>query len=728
MPENSETQPLPNILGRFESASQLGWCLVVLSAVLVYLNSLPNDFTYDDLPIIVDNPVTQLEAPWYDSWQSSYWPEEQSSRDPRALYRPLTVFSYALQRRVMGSAPWSFHTLNVLLHALASLGVWWLAKRLGCSAPAALLGGLVFAVHPLHVEAVANIVGRAELLSTVAILLALWLWDLRLRLARRSVSQWRLWALRFAVLLLSAVAITSKESGAIVVVLVGAWYIWEGQSRIQRVGSGRSGNTFLWISWMKPVVPLLALLGIYVWFRVQVTGSILGFGEHYVSSSNLLPEADLTSRILTPFSLLGRYLGLMVWPDRLLCDYSPNVLPVTSSVIEGYFLIGVFFVIVSVVVALFSCRRGSVGLLIVLGFYLTYVAVSNSLVLIESIFGERWFYGPSVWLCVALGLIVDRAAILLKRKGVILSRSIVVGCVSVVLLWLSARTWLRNPVWKNNETLFSYDLAAMDPEHRSGHLCNAVGKIHYQRHEFDKAEALVQEAIRIEPDHFRYHQLLGKIFMASGRNEQAVQSLEQASQLQPMSTETLMLLEYARNSAQGVDLREELKEARQNAASAPQDIEAARRWAELAEIIDTEEALVSYRRLVELAPDDSSAWIGLGLTLGRLGEYDQSLTTFEHVLLRWPDSWAAHSNLAALQMDQGAQSRFQPVKAVYHARRAMELNPTHFQLRINLAEVLAHCNHEQEAADLFDELAKQSPSSSTQRRLFQERADFLRRK
>ncbi|MCH8969092.1 MAG: hypothetical protein IIA66_08245, partial [Planctomycetes bacterium] len=134
--------------------SVVGWCArrgalcVALAAIVVYLNALPNGFTYDDVPVIIENPATDPDAPWWEPWRRTWWSLGEWAGDADRPYRPLTVQTFALERRLFGDHPLPFHAANVLLHAAISVAVWWLARRLGASALGGLLAGMLFAVHP----------------------------------------------------------------------------------------------------------------------------------------------------------------------------------------------------------------------------------------------------------------------------------------------------------------------------------------------------------------------------------------------------------------------------------------------------------------------------------------------------------------------------------------------------------------------------------------------------
>src|SRR5262245_1116481 len=125
-------------------ATALQSAFVALVAVLPYLNALPADFTFDDVGVIRDNSAVQA-LPAADLLHYVY--------EPGALYRPLTMLTYAANTRVSG-APFGFHLVNVVLHALVTVAVFLLALELLASRVAATAAALLFAVHPIHTEAV----------------------------------------------------------------------------------------------------------------------------------------------------------------------------------------------------------------------------------------------------------------------------------------------------------------------------------------------------------------------------------------------------------------------------------------------------------------------------------------------------------------------------------------------------------------------------------------------
>ena len=136
----------------------------VLAAV-VYVNSLGNGFVFDDLHAVAGNP--DVRAPGLQLLQHDFWGMPMASADSHKSFRPLCVLSFALDWQLWRGAAVGFHATNVVLHAIAAVLVYSVARMLCPGAPrAATVAGLLFAVHPIHTENVSNVVGRADILAT----------------------------------------------------------------------------------------------------------------------------------------------------------------------------------------------------------------------------------------------------------------------------------------------------------------------------------------------------------------------------------------------------------------------------------------------------------------------------------------------------------------------------------------------------------------------------------
>jgi len=137
-------------------------------AVLIFLNSLENGFAFDDIQIILENPGIHSLETLPEALISPYWPGEYGKG--LGLWRPMVTGVFGLEWALWGNSPVGYHLVNVLYHgAVTFLVVLLLGEILPVAG--AFLAGLLFALHPIHVEAVANVVGMAELQAAFFFLL-----------------------------------------------------------------------------------------------------------------------------------------------------------------------------------------------------------------------------------------------------------------------------------------------------------------------------------------------------------------------------------------------------------------------------------------------------------------------------------------------------------------------------------------------------------------------------
>src|SRR5438445_722141 len=197
-----------------------GWRLyavVAACAFLIYVGALWNGFALDDRAIILQNPHVVARSGLWRVFLESYWRPEVGGH----LYRPLTVVTYALDALVDG-APW-FHFVNLLWHAAASVAVAAFARR-SVGVAAGLAAGVIFAAHPVHVEAVADVIGRAELMGGLCSVLAVYA-----ALGRQSVA-WSTAAL--------ALGLLSKENAATIPAIIACgWLVGIGRPPRRKVAA-----------------------------------------------------------------------------------------------------------------------------------------------------------------------------------------------------------------------------------------------------------------------------------------------------------------------------------------------------------------------------------------------------------------------------------------------------------------------------------------------------------
>src|SRR5512143_72240 len=193
-------------LGRRRFLPEARAVLLVAACVVCYANGVTGDYTYDDKAIVRDDVRLRSPARLASIFTTSYF---GGPRGQGTGYRPILLLSYAIQWWLHGGAVFGFHVVNVALHILVTLLFARLLARLGVGEPVAFGAALIFAVHPIHVEAVTSLVGRGETLAA-AFVLGMLLLALRYRRKRRGRG-----AVLALLLLCYALGILSKESAAV---------------------------------------------------------------------------------------------------------------------------------------------------------------------------------------------------------------------------------------------------------------------------------------------------------------------------------------------------------------------------------------------------------------------------------------------------------------------------------------------------------------------------------
>ncbi|XP_033149889.1 protein O-mannosyl-transferase TMTC2 [Drosophila busckii] len=187
-------------------------------AFALYLNTLNAGFVYDDRRAILANGDVSGAAPWQRSFGNDFWGTPLTDSGSHGSWRPLCVLSFRLNYVLGGGfAPWGFHLVNNLLHCMATALVVRVARTLLASFWAVLATGALFAVHPIHTEAVAGVVGRADVAACVCYLLT-YLAYLR-HIRWRESADPRQWLALILTLLFALAALLCKET-AITALLV----------------------------------------------------------------------------------------------------------------------------------------------------------------------------------------------------------------------------------------------------------------------------------------------------------------------------------------------------------------------------------------------------------------------------------------------------------------------------------------------------------------------------
>lgn len=271
--------------------------ILILMAVLPYVNSLRNGFVYDDNTQVLNNPYVQDFDHLGDIFSTTVW-SYVGAQGVTNYYRPMMTFSYLLLYQAFGPLAYPYHLVSVLLHAGIVCLLFALIARLTRRRSVALITAGLFAIHPVHTESVAWIAAVTDLQLTLFVLLA---FGFYVRSAAPGGA--RRPGMQAAMTLSFILAMTSKEQSLMLPVLAMAYEHCFREDRGETTLRQKVGRYYL----------LWLVTGAYLMFRVRFFGAL----------APVLQISDLTwtQTILSSISLVGQYMGKLLWPAQLCAFY-----------------------------------------------------------------------------------------------------------------------------------------------------------------------------------------------------------------------------------------------------------------------------------------------------------------------------------------------------------------------------------------------------------------------
>jgi tetratricopeptide (TPR) repeat protein len=466
--------------------------LLGLAAFLAYARTLGFDLVWDD-PLLLQAIREKLQAGGVPRLLTAEF--EFRSALALGFYRPLSLLSLWLDLLAGAGRPWVFHATNVLLHMAATLLTARLVARVAGSARAGFLGGLVFALHPIHSESVAFVSGRTDLLAGVFSLVAALAW-LRNR-EHDAAHPTRDLAIGLAAF---AAATLAKEVAFLLPAVLISWDAIVAGAQA-RVGWWRRNRPWL-LGWSAVLVGVVAL-------RFLVAG--VGFGKVAATvggpgvSSGIGPALSLT------------YLRLLALPWPLSAYYLPSDVGVGALTLLGALIAALW-----VVAAQQQGRRvGALGLLWVAGFL---VPVLGFVPFTGAVLAERYLYLPSVGFALMAGSALQWLWDSRPWRPLAVSLSL------SLLALFALGTVVRTAVWSNALTLYA-DIVKTSPSYAAGHY--NLGNAYQRLGRYTDAGKSYQRALQLRPGDPPSLNNLASVLRALGRDREALPLYREAVRLQP---------------------------------------------------------------------------------------------------------------------------------------------------------------------------------------------------
>ena len=673
--------------------------LLFIYVVWLYLPSLQGEFlACDEVPYLLLNPHVNSGL----SWKNFCW--AFTSLEYCNWY-PLTWLSHMADVQVYGLQPWGHHLTNVLLHALDTVLVFLVFRKLtGVGWRSLAVAGL-FGLHPLHVESVAWISERKDVLSTLFWLLAMWTYARFAEEASQPGGKSKLFYC--LTLLLFALGLMSKAmlvTLPFVFLLLDYW-------PLKRLGTKNSGRLIL------EKIPFFALA-----FAVSVVSYV---AQQKGGATQEMAGLTLGDRLGNAVISYVRYLGKFFWPENLCMFYPhPGHWPLVEVLAAGALLVSISFLAVAM-------RRGQPFLLFGWLWYLgTLVPVINLVQLGSQSIADRYTYVPligiNLFLVWALCGLTER----LRRRTCILSALAAAAFVACSLL---TRYEIR--FWKDSVTVFTraidvtrdnyiqhYNLGVVliptQPALAAFHFQEAIrihpayaeayndlGGVQFQMGQVDKAIASYQAALKINPHYADAYYNLGRVMLRKGRLDEAIADYQQALKINPDNADAcynlgVVLMQKGQLDAaidqyqKALAIQPDYARARNNLGNA------------LAQKGQLDAAIDEYQKALETDPDFADAHNNLGSALLQKGRTDEAILQFQTATALAPDSAQPFNNLGLALFRLG---RYQ--EAIVACQKALALNPNYADTYYNLGNALMRMGRPADAVTCYEKSLALAPQS-----------------
>ncbi len=683
--------------------------LLVLVTVALYWPATSHDFAdYDDNFYVTENSHVQGGL----TWAGAKW----AFLNPVAgNWHPLTVLSHMLDCQLFGLNPWGHHLTSVLLHAVNTVLVFLLLLRLTGLRPEkgagaadrqggafwrSVMVAVLFGWHPVHVESVAWVAERKDVLSTCFGLLTLIAYARYVEKSKVQSPKSKVWY--GLALLLFALGLMSKAmlvTWPFVLLLLDWW-------PLQRVSSFKFSVSSSGTVSPSTLNPLARRSGVETaqlstlvfeklpFFVLAAVMSVVTFAvQQHSGAMQAVESLPVEARAENALISYCRYLGKLFWPVDLAVFYPySRHWPMGEVLLAGVMLLSI------TVLCIVVRRRYPFMLMGWLWYVGTLVPVIGLVQVGDQALADRYTYIPSIGVLV---LVIWGAYELTRRWRNRVMIWSVAGCGAIILCVGLTRQQLG--YWTNDETLFRHAVEVT----KNNYLAhNNLGDILSKNGRTDEAISQFQEAIRQKADYADAHYNLGRVFSRKGQLDQAVSQYRAAIRLNPDFAK-------AHNNLGNALFKEgRLDEAiEQLQAAIRLDPNYAEAHGNLGNVFfkrgQLAEAISQFQEAIRLKPDEVNAHYNLGAVLSQQGRTDEAINQFQAAIRLRPEYAEAYDNLAKLLAGEGRLD-----EAVSCYRAEIGLKPGAVDAEGNLGNVLAAQGRHAEADREYEAVLRLVPNSA----------------
>ncbi len=488
--------------GSRRASDRLLILVLALCAALPYANTLLNGFVYDDTTQVLRNPYIRNFSYLKAIFTHTAW-GYMGAQGLTNYYRPLMDLGYVLCHEIFGFRAWGYHLVNVAFNLAVVCMLFAVTRRLFHDRMIAFFAAALFALHPIHTEAVAWVAAITDIELTFFLLFSLWCF---LRLEESESV--RAGLLQLGMTVSFALALLAKEPAA----------TWPFLATFYEHACREDRAQTPWILKARRYAPLWLLLAAYIVFRARIMGAFIPLPDR-----TRLPYNEA---FFAAIALAGHYVEKMIWPVHLCAFY---VFPKDLAPLLPWFAAGALALVVCGVLMIHFWKRYRRICFAFAWFFVTLAPVLNARWMPNNVFAERYLYLPSVGFCWVLGWLAVRAWERLSSGHKLTGRLLIVpACLLAALM--AVRIVTRNYDWRNDLALEQATLAS-SPD--AADIRGNLGVYYFQHGKLELARWTLLEALKEKPDSAPVLDDLGLVDMRQGRYQEAVVYYERSLTVMP---------------------------------------------------------------------------------------------------------------------------------------------------------------------------------------------------